>query len=192
MSLPRFNALAALSRPPALALCRSQLSRLLLSAFLLAGQTPSVFAQSTDGPASASAVQKLWASSLPDATGANQALARYRGKPVVVNFWASWCAPCVQEMPALSALSQQYAPKSIQFIGIGVDTAANIATFLNKVPVKYPVYVAGFGGADISRNLGDAAGGLPFTVVIDRTGVVRYSKLGKVDEAELKQVLGSL
>jgi len=181
-----------LSRRAGLKLCRSPLSKLLLSAFLLAGLAPSTFAQSTDAPGSAAAVQKLWASSLPDANGTSQALARYRGKPVVVNFWASWCAPCVQEMPALSALSQQYAPKSIQFIGIGVDTAANIATFLNKVPVKYPVYVAGFGGADISRNLGDAAGGLPFTVVIDRTGVVRYSKLGKVDEVELKQVLARL
>jgi thiol-disulfide isomerase/thioredoxin len=189
MSLPRFAALAPLSRRAALGLCRAALSRLLLSAFLLAGLAPGAFAQSTDPVA---AVQKLWASSLPDATGTSQALARYRGKPVVVNFWASWCAPCVQEMPALSAMSQQYAPKNIQFIGIGIDTAANIATFLNKVPVKYPVYVAGFGGADISRNLGDAAGGLPYTVVIDRTGVVRYSKLGKVDEAELKQVLARL
>ncbi len=147
-------------------------------------------AQST--PPASVAVQQLWASTLPDSSGVPQALARYRGKPVVINFWASWCGPCVQEMPELSALSQQYAAKGIEFAGIAIDSAGNVSAFLSRIAVKYPVYVAGFGGADLVRSFGNASGGLPYTVVVDRAGAVRYAKLGKVDGAELKKILQGL
>jgi thiol-disulfide isomerase/thioredoxin len=138
------------------------------------------------------AVQSLYRTSLPDTGGAPRSFAQYRGKPVVVNFWASWCAPCVKEMPALSELQRRYASKGVAFVGIGVDSAKNITQFLDKVKVSYPVYVAGFGGADLARQFGNNAGGLPFTVVIDRSGRVRYTKLGEVDPAALGAALNAL
>ena len=138
------------------------------------------------------AVSTLWSTKLPDAAGVQQSLAQFKGKPLVVNFWASWCGPCVEEMPALSAMQQKFAPKNIQFVGIGIDSAANVHKFLGSVKVNYPIYVAGFGGADLARSFGNDVGGLPFTVVIDRAGRVRYTKLGKVDPKELTRELDAL
>jgi len=95
-------------------------------------------------------------------------------------------------MPTLSAMQRDYAKKGVTFIGLGVDSEKNVNDFLQKVPVGYPVYVTGFGGADLARSFGNSAGGLPFTVVIDAKGQVRSTKLGEVDVAELKHTLDSL
>jgi thiol-disulfide isomerase/thioredoxin len=142
--------------------------------------------------ASGNAVDQLWKATPPGASGTGQPLAAFKGKPVVVNFWASWCGPCVKEMPTLSAMQREYEKKGITFIGLGVDSEKNVNDFLQKVPVAYPVYVTGFGGADLARSFGNNAGGLPFTVVIDSTGKVRSTKLGEVDPAELRRTLDSL
>ncbi|MCG1046190.1 TlpA family protein disulfide reductase [Mycetohabitans rhizoxinica] len=157
-----------------------------------AGTAQSAYATVPPYAAHDDAVRALFASSLPDPVGQLQPLAQYRGKVTVVNFWASWCAPCVKEMPALSGLQRRYADKGVRFVGIGVDSARNISQFLSKVTIGYPVYVAGFGGADLARQFGNQAGGLPFTVVIDKAGHVRYSKLGEIDVARLSMELDAL
>ncbi|WP_277187004.1 TlpA disulfide reductase family protein [Caballeronia sp. BR00000012568055] len=138
------------------------------------------------------AVDQLWKTTPPGAAGTSEPLSAFKGKPVVVNFWASWCGPCVKEMPVLSAMQRDYQKKGITFIGLGVDSEKNINDFLQKVKVDYPVYVTGFGGADLARAFGNNAGGLPFTVVIDAKGVVRLTKLGEVNEPELKKTLDNL
>jgi len=138
------------------------------------------------------AVSQLWSAAVTNTDGKPQSLAAYKGRPVVINFWASWCGPCVAEMPELSALSREYAKKGIQFVGLGVDSATNVKTFLQKVKVDYPVYIAGFGGADIARAFGNNAGGLPFTVVIDAKGTVRSTKLGQIKPDELRHTLDAL
>ena len=144
------------------------------------------------GGSAGDAVEQLWKATPPGAAGTSQPLAAYKGKPVVVNFWASWCGPCVKEMPELSAMQREYEKKGITFIGLGVDSEKNVNDFLRKVPVAYPVYVTGFGGADLARSFGNNAGGLPFTVVIDSKGAVRSTKLGEVNPEELKHTLDSL
>jgi len=138
------------------------------------------------------AVGQLWSAAVTNTDGKPQSLDAYKGRPVVVNFWASWCGPCVAEMPELSALQREYAKKGIQFVGLGVDSAANVKAFLQKVKVDYPVYIAGFGGADIARAFGNNAGGLPFTVVIDAKGAVRSTKLGQIKPDELRRTLDAL
>jgi thiol-disulfide isomerase/thioredoxin len=138
------------------------------------------------------AVGQLWSAAVTTPDGKPQSLALYKGRPIVVNFWASWCGPCVEEMPELSALQREYAKKGIQFVGLGVDSSANIKTFLQKVHVDYPVYVAGFGGADVARAFGNTAGGLPYTVVIDANGNVRATKLGQIKPDELRRTLDAL
>lgn len=140
----------------------------------------------------ASALDRLWTTPLTTVDGKPQTLAAYKGRPLVVNFWASWCGPCVREMPALSALQREYKRKNIQFVGIGVDSAANVKAFLKKVHVTYPVYIAGFGGADMARALGDHTGGLPFTIVIDAKGAVRAVKSGEIKPDELRRTLNLL
>ena len=137
-------------------------------------------------------VQQLWTAPVTNVDGKPQSLSLLKGHPIVVNFWASWCGPCVEEMPALSQIQREYAKKGIQFVGLGVDSEKNVQTFLQKVKVAYPVYVTGFGGADLARAFGNNAGGLPFTVVIDAKGNIRSTKLGQIDPAALRQTLNAL
>ncbi|MDN7996220.1 TlpA family protein disulfide reductase [Burkholderia multivorans] len=137
-------------------------------------------------------VEQLWAAPLTGVDGKPATLAAFKGQKVVVNFWASWCGPCVEEMPKLVALSHQYGQKGIRFVGIGVDSGQNVKNFLQKVKVDYPVFVSGYAGADLARNFGNTAGALPFTVVIDATGKIRETKLGQIQPAELKKTLDAL
>jgi len=140
----------------------------------------------------AGAVDELWKAPLQNAAGTSQNITAFKGKPIVLNFWASWCGPCVKEMPSLAGLQREYAKKGITFIGVGVDSEKNINDFLQKIPVGYPIYIAGFGGADLARSFGNNAGALPYTVVIDAKGQIRSTKLGEVDQKELKATLDAL
>ncbi|ALD91562.1 Thiol-disulfide isomerase and thioredoxins [Cupriavidus gilardii CR3] len=140
-------------------------------------------------PASDQAVEALYRIELPDADGKPIRMDTLRGKTVVVNFWAPWCGPCVEEMPDLTALHQEYQSRGVEFVGIGIDSASNIREFVQKVPVAYPLAVAGFAGTELTRSFGNAAGGLPYTVVIDAEGVVRLRKMGRVMPDELRAVL---
>lgn len=134
----------------------------------------------------------LFSQTFPDAAGTQHMLADYRGKIIVVNFWATWCTPCVEEIPELSRLQSEYGARNVQFVGIGIDNATNIAEFQKKVHADYPLLVAGANGSDLIRAFGDTAGALPYTLVLDRMGTVRATKLGKVDEAELRRWLAPL
>ncbi|MDQ8035417.1 MAG: TlpA disulfide reductase family protein [Bordetella sp.] len=142
------------------------------------------------GAAAASGTPDLYALSLPDVGGQTQALAQWRGKPMVVNFWATWCAPCVREMPELDALGKKYA--GVQFVGIGVDSADNIRKFQEKVSVSYPLLVMGMGAIDTLRQLGNPAGGLPFTLVFKADGSISEKILGEIDPAKLDASLAQL
>jgi len=140
-------------------------------------------------PASDQAVEAFFSTHLPDPAGADIDLGKLRGKTVVVNFWAPWCGPCVEEMPELTALHGEYAGRQVEFVGIGIDSASNIQQFIKKVPVAYPLAVAGFAGTELSRSFGNAAGGLPYTVVINPDGSVRFRKMGRVTSEELRAAL---
>lgn len=132
----------------------------------------------------------LYEATLPDLTGSPVALRQLLGRPAVVNFWATWCAPCVEEMPHLDALSKSLP--DIQFVGIGIDTASNISQFITKIPVSYPLYVAGHAGIALVRELGNAAGGLPFTVLLDAEGRIFDTILGQVSPEDLNIKIGRL
>ncbi|AQV95559.1 alkyl hydroperoxide reductase [Cupriavidus necator] len=140
-------------------------------------------------PAGDQAVETFFLTRLPDPAGTDLDLGKLRGKTVVVNFWAPWCGPCVEEMPELTALHEEYKNRQVEFVGIGIDSAANIQQFTQKVPVAYPLAVAGFAGTELSRNFGNSAGGLPYTVVINPDGSVKYRKMGRVTAEELRSVL---
>ncbi|MFC5551601.1 TlpA family protein disulfide reductase [Massilia aerilata] len=138
------------------------------------------------------AVSNLYAQSLNDLAGKPQSLGQWKGKPLLVNFWASWCAPCVQEMPELSELAAKDGGKHFNVIGIGIDSPANLNEFVKKTKVAYPLYVGGMSGTDLSRELGNTHGGLPFTVLIGPDGQVRKTYLGRLKFEELRADLGKL
>jgi thiol-disulfide isomerase/thioredoxin len=143
-------------------------------------------------PQPSAAVQTLYAQTLPDASGAPQALAQWKGKAMVLNFWAPWCAPCVEEMPELSQLQQEHAGKNLQVIGIGIDSPNNIAEFAKKFNIAYPVYVAGITGTELSRQFGNKAGGLPYTVLIGADGQIKKTYLGRLKFEQLRADLAAM
>lgn len=130
----------------------------------------------------------LFAQTMPDHKGQPQQLGQWKGKLLLVNFWATWCAPCVKEMPELAALQAELAHK-VQVLGIGIDTADNIAPFSKKYAIAYPLYVAGNDGSGLLGALGDRAGSLPFTLLIGRNGEIRKTYLGRLNMAQLRKDL---
>jgi peroxiredoxin len=142
--------------------------------------------------ASDEAVDLLLAQTLPDHAGQPFALASLRGRVVVLNFWATWCPPCVEEMPELAELHREIAPRNALVVGIGVDSASNVAQFAAKSPYPYPLLVAGMGGIELARSFGNRAEALPFTVVIDRRGRIVGTTLGRVRIAKLRANVSAL
>lgn len=155
---------------------RAGLVALFASALLAGG----AYAESSD----------LFELTFDDLQGEPQAMASYQGKPLVVNFWATWCPPCIKEMPDLESLSQQHP--EVQFVGLAIDTKRNVKKFLEKIPVSYDLYVPGHGGVKHMRELGNPKGGLPFTLVIDAQGTVQHRLLGQIEKPQLHQMLEDL
>lgn len=144
------------------------------------------------GAAQDAAVDSLFAQTLPDAQGKSQVLSQWKGKTLVVNFWATWCAPCVQEMPELSAFQTEIASKNVQILGIGIDSAENIREFSSKYKISYPLYSAGMNGSDLSRQFDNKVGGLPFTIIIGADKHIKKTYLGRLRLEQLRADLASL
>lgn len=125
----------------------------------------------------------------PDGKSANTD--DWRGKVLVVNFWASWCPPCVEEMPTLDKIAQEYVSKNVLIVGIGIDSPSNIRQFLEKTPVSYPIMIGGLDGSALAKQMGNAQGALPYTVIINAKGKSVFTKLGKISEEELKKAINS-
>ncbi len=134
----------------------------------------------------------IWRITLPDIKGTSQKLDQWRGKILVVNYWATWCPPCREEMPAFSRLNTKYAPKDVQFVGISIDTLNKVVEFQKATPVSYPLLIGSMETVQTSISAGNSAQALPFTAVFDRAGALHSVKLGRFSEAELEQQLQGL
>jgi thiol-disulfide isomerase/thioredoxin len=129
---------------------------------------------------------------LPDADGHEQALAQWRGKVLIVNFWATWCAPCREEMPQFVAAQARDGAKGVQFVGIAVDDVAKVRVFAREIGLNYPTLIGGYGAIELSRTLGNDLAALPFTIVVDRQGRVVHTQLGPLKAARLDALLAEL
>jgi thiol-disulfide isomerase/thioredoxin len=132
------------------------------------------------------AVALFLSQTMPDAAGRPFAFAQLAGSPLIVNFWATWCPPCVEEMPELSELHRELGPRGVRMIGIGIDSPSKIAEFAAKHPVSYPLVVAGMGGTELAKQFGNTAGVLPYTVLVGRSGSVAQRLPGRVDIRRLR------
>jgi thiol-disulfide isomerase/thioredoxin len=157
---------------------------------LLAGILTSHWITQT-GLASKTSVKAFFANPWQSPDGKPVDASKWQGKILVVNFWASWCPPCVEEMPTLSQLQQAYLQQNVLFVGIGIDSPSNIREFLQKTPVSYPIVIGGLEGSNISKQMGNTQGALPFTIIINSKGKATYSKLGKINEDELNKAIKS-
>lgn len=134
----------------------------------------------------------LYAVTLPDIQGTPQNLAQWKGSVVVVNFWATWCTPCREEMPEFVRAQQEFGPKGLQFVGIAVDSADKVAQFSNEIQLNYPALIGGYGAMELSKTLGNSLMALPFTIVIDRDGRIAHTQLGPLRDAKLRSILANL
>jgi len=129
----------------------------------------------------------FWQLSFEQPGGGTLAMASLRGAPVLLNFWATWCAPCLKEMPLLDRFYRDRQASGWKVIGLAVDEGPAVRDYLARVPVSFPIGLAGMGGVDVSLQLGNTNAALPFSVVFDKQGMVLARKLGTVSEAELQR-----
>jgi thiol-disulfide isomerase/thioredoxin len=138
------------------------------------------------------AMSALTGTRLPNLAGGEASLDQWRGKVIVVNFWASWCPPCREEIPGLVRTQERLAANGLQVVGIAIDSAANSRQAAAELGINYPVLVAGLETIDLTRKLGNPAGALPYTLVLDRRGSLVTTHLGVISEASLERILGPL
>lgn len=136
-------------------------------------------------------VDGFWALQWDAPGGAVVRMADFRGRPVLLNFWATWCPPCVEELPLINAFYDKNKANGWQVLGLAIDKPAAVDAFLQKMPLHFPVGLAGMSGAALGRDLGNLTGGLPFSVALAGDGNVIQRKLGRLAESDL-DTLGRL
>lgn len=135
-------------------------------------------------------VPGFWAWQWPTPQAGVLALQSFQSRPLLINFWATWCGPCVEELPLINDFYKKNAVNGFQIVGIAVDQAPAVQAFLKKTPLDFPVAIAGLAGAELARSLGDLSGGLPFSLVLDGAGQVVLRKSGRLTEQDLAALGG--
>ncbi len=137
-------------------------------------------------PAAPPPVDGFWAMQWETPQGGRVAMESFRGRPLLINFWATWCTPCVEELPLINNFYRQNKVKGWQVLALAVDRLASVQSFLQKLPLDFPVGMAGASGTELGRGLGNLAGGLPFSVVLNGDGLVVQRKLGRLTPDDLE------
>ena len=140
----------------------------------------------TQGASQAAAVERLFAVTLDDADGRSQTLAQWRGRTLVVNFWATWCAPCVAEMPDLDRLQRRYADQNVMIVGIGIDNLERVRAFRDRLGLRMPLLAGGYESLALARAFGDNQGVLPYTAVLSTKGELTHSQVGALEPGQLE------
>jgi thiol-disulfide isomerase/thioredoxin len=133
----------------------------------------------------------FWPMVVDTPTGATLAMQTFRGKPLLLNFWATWCPPCVEEFPLLDTFFKENSARSWQVLGLAIDQPSAVRAFLQRTPVSFPIGLVGLEGSELSKAFGNSSGGLPFSVVIGASGKVLQRRIGRVTAAELAQWAGA-
>ena len=135
--------------------------------------------------------QNLQGMRLTDLSGKSRSLAEWKGKVLVINFWATWCPPCREEIPDLVLSRDKLQASGVEFLGIAIDQAAKVAEFVRNVPISYPVLLADPAALTVVKAIGNPSGGLPFTVVLTRNGEIAHRNLGLVTRQKIEHQVGS-
>lgn len=135
------------------------------------------------------ALAHLWSLSFATPQGGELRMESFRGRPLLINFWATWCPPCIEELPLLDRFFVENQAKGWQVIGLAIDQPSAVRTYLQRLPLRFPIALAGLEGTDLGKSLGNSAGGLPFTVVLDAEGQWVERKMGKLEAADLARLV---
>ncbi|HZR03712.1 MAG TPA: TlpA disulfide reductase family protein [Burkholderiales bacterium] len=134
----------------------------------------------------------LLAASLPDMAGKAQRLEQWKGKILVVNFWATWCEPCREEIPALIRTQRQFGNQGVQIVGIAIDEPDKVKPYAAQMGINYPILVGELEALELTRAAGNQVGGLPYTVVFNRAGQIITTRLGGITEGKLEAIVRPL
>ncbi len=126
---------------------------------------------------------------LQDLHNKPQALKQWQGKILIVNFWATWCPPCLKEIPAFIKLQTQYQPQNLQFVGIAIENLNSVKKFALTKQINYPMLIADKTGMTLSKSLGNLAGVVPFSVVISPTGEIIHRQQGEFTEEKIREII---
>ena len=143
-------------------------------------------------PGSRAAAERVFAAQFADLTGGSPTLEQWRGRVLVVNFWATWCAPCREEIPVFVKLQERYGSRGLQFVGIAFDQSDKVAEFAREFRINYPLFLGGLDTMELMRQAGNRSGVLPYTVVIDRNGNLVSGERGGLKETKLEGLLHQL
>jgi len=137
-------------------------------------------------------IRPLAAASIPDLEGKPRSLSEWRGRVLVVNFWATWCPPCLKEIPEFMRMQEKLGPRGLQFVGIAADQPDKVREFAAKYRINYPILLGEMDIIGIASQAGNRAGGLPFTVILDRKGKWVASESGALDENKVMALVEPL
>lgn len=134
----------------------------------------------------------IFAASFPDMQGRPQAFEQWRGKVVVLNFWATWCPPCRTEIPDFIKVQEKFAARGLVIVGLAIDDKDKVAAFADEVGINYPVLIGDTRAMDLAKSAGNRLGGLPYTVILDRSGRIVGTEIGGLTGAKLEQLISPL
>ena len=146
----------------------------------------------TTGISDEADVEGLFAAPMPDLSGTTVTLARWRGKVLVVNFWATWCVPCREEIPDFVQLQKEFGDRGIQFVGIAADQADKVDLFARELQINYPLLIGNYAALELAKRVGNKISALPFTVVLDRDGRLVHRQLGILKADKLRAIFAEL
>jgi thiol-disulfide isomerase/thioredoxin len=135
--------------------------------------------------ASPGAATGFWSQRFMRPEGGELAMADYRGRPLLVNFWATWCPPCIEELPMMEAFWREHGAKGLQIVALAIDQPSSVRRFLERQPLSFPIGLAGMEGSQLAKSLGNAAGGLPYSVFFGKDGRIYKQKLGQLHPEDL-------
>ena len=190
MSSSPQNSPPDLATPPASAPRRRLLFGLAAASAGLAG-AGLAWCQGQAGAAGKPGAAELafWGQEFETPQGGMLKMASLKGRPLVVNFWATWCPPCIEELPMLDQFYKDNTGRKVQVLGLAVDKTPAVRTFLQKTPISFPMGITGSSGLELCLSLGNTSGALPFSVVMGADGAIKHRKMGKVTAQELKDWL---
>jgi len=151
-----------------------------------------IIARGLLSPTDQTSVMSLPDFTLPDVSGQPHAISEWQGKLRVINFWATWCGPCLKEIPEFIALQEQFANKGLQFIGIAVDSPEAVASYLSSININYPILVGDMPAISIAHQLGNNIDAVPFTVIVNQQGQIIHQHAGEFSKEQLLEVISPL
>ncbi|AMK75678.1 MULTISPECIES: TlpA family protein disulfide reductase [Methylomonas] len=130
--------------------------------------------------------------SLPDLADKPQSITQWQGKILIINFWATWCPPCLKEIPEFIKLQDEYKDKGLQFVGIAIEDKQPVEDYLKRIKINYPVLIGGEGATMLAQQLGNVINTVPFTVIVNQQGQIVHHQLGELTREKVLEVIEPL